>query len=84
MTLYSGARVAFIVWKRPGFCQRTLSTTTPRSQFVPKMRKAMKEDIRDHWLRFALRATEGVDLVCVDPGQRHCSKHGEDVPRTGS
>ena len=35
--------------------------------FVPKLPRAQKERIREHWLGCSLQATKGANLVCVDP-----------------
>ncbi len=35
--------------------------------FTPRMPAPLKRELRAHWWRHALRATEGADLVCCDP-----------------
>ena len=39
----------------------------PALIFLRDLSRDVKETIREHWLRQALRATAGADLVCLDP-----------------
>ena len=64
--VFRGARCVHCV-EEAGILPKDTLYYNAALQYVPKMKQATKREIRDHWLRFALRATEGAELVCVDP-----------------